>query len=289
MTETTEPLRWTIGDVRVTRIHEGAFDLPCDVLFPGSDPADLQAMDWLKPYFVNADGTVSLSIHTLLVETPSLRIVVDTCMGNDKDREMVGNRLDTDYLDRFEAQGVARDRVDMVLCTHLHNDHVGWNTMLRDGEWVPTFPNARYLFGRTEYEFWKENPQTGDDRALFVDSVQPVIAAGLADFVDTDHRICDEVQLRPTPGHTPGHVSVMIESQGERAMITGDATHHPSQWTRPEWAAMVDTDPEGSVRTRRALAEEFSDYPILVIGTHYMAPCAGHLVSSDGTSRFVTD
>jgi glyoxylase-like metal-dependent hydrolase (beta-lactamase superfamily II) len=280
-------LRWQIGDVRITRIAEGQIDLPSQMLFPASDAGELAAMDWLKPHFLNADGTLTLSIHALLIETPALRIVVDTCMGNDKPREFSGNLLSTDFLDRFRASGVSPDMVDVVLCTHLHSDHVGWNTMWTGDRWVPTFPNARYLFGAKEYAYWKDNPQTDDDRALFADSLLPIVEADLADFVACNHRLCPEVSLLPTPGHTPGHVSVMIESQGQRAMITGDATHHPCQWTRTEWASLVDVDVAGSTATRKHLCEQFADEPVLVIGTHYPAPTAGHVVRDANGFRFV--
>ncbi|MDB5714455.1 MAG: fold metallo-hydrolase [Sphingomonadales bacterium] len=285
MTET--PLRWQIGDVRITRIAEGQFDLPSEMLFPTSDATELAAMDWLKPHFFNADGTLTLSIHALLIETPSLRIVVDTCMGNDKVRQYTGNLLATDFLDRFATSGISPDLVDVVLCTHLHSDHVGWNTTRIGDRWVPTFPNARYLFGADEFAYWKDNPQTDDDRALFADSLLPIVDAGLADFVASDHRLCAEVSLIPTPGHTPGHVSVIIESQGQRAMITGDATHHPCQWTRTEWASLADVDAAGSTDTRQRLCQELADQPVLVIGTHYPAPTAGHVVTDAAGFRFV--
>jgi len=180
------------------------------------------------------------------VKTPGLNIVVDTCVGNDKPRRLVPflDELQTAFLAKLEAAGCRREQVDVVLCTHLHVDHVGWNTMLLDGAWVPTFPNARYLIGRAEYEHWRSvvdeidrsgatDPMQDFERQTFADSVQPIVDAGLVELVEADHRICPEVSLRSTPGHTPGHVSVDIESAGRRGLITGDFVHHPCQITHP--------------------------------------------------------
>jgi glyoxylase-like metal-dependent hydrolase (beta-lactamase superfamily II) len=287
MAETGETLRWQIGDVRITRIHETAFDLPCDILFPTATLAEVQAMDWLKPHFINEDGSLTLSIQALIVEAPGITVVVDTCIGNDKARATMGNLLNTDFIARFEREGVRRDQVDAVLCTHLHVDHVGWNTMLVDGQWVPTFPAARYFFARTEFEYWRDNPAGPDDAALFADSIAPIVAAGLAELVEPDHRLSGELRLVPTPGHTPGHVSLAISSRGQHGFITGDMTHHPSQWTRPDWAAFVDTDPVRSVVTREAIREELLDQSALIIGTHYPSPTAGRAVRDEGQWRFL--
>jgi glyoxylase-like metal-dependent hydrolase (beta-lactamase superfamily II) len=175
--------------------------------------------------------------------------------------------------------------VDTVVCTHLHVDHVGWNTMLEDGKWVPTFPRARYLIGRKEHAHWSAE---GDAEAqqILADSVQPIFDAGLVDLVEMDHRLSAEVRLVPTPGHTPGHVSVMIESQGERAMITGDMTHHPCQLAHPEWSPPFDSDPTASAAMRRGVFEDLADQPVLVIGTHYAAPTAGHVKRDGSAFRF---
>jgi len=174
-----------------------------------------------------------------------------------------------------------------VLCTHLHVDHVGWNTMRVDGRWVPTFPNARYLFGRSEWEHWsRELP--GPDRDARDDSVRPVLDSGLADLVATNHRITGEVSLQPTPGHTPGHVSVCIASRGEAAVITGDLMHHPVQCAEPDWANRFDVDPHAARRTRRAFLERCSNRPVLVLGTHFATPTGGHIVRDGAVWRFQT-
>ena len=172
----------------------------------------------------------------------------------------------------------------MVCCTHLHFDHVGWNTRLESDRWVPTFPNARYLFCRQEYEAFTAEPS---GYALNLDdTVQPVVAAGLADLVEPTHRLTGEVRLVPSPGHSPGHVCVLIESGGERALITGDATHHPVQWAEPDWGMSGDFDGAQGAETRRRLRAEHGGRGTLVIGTHYAAPSAGYVVEADGGWRF---
>ncbi|MGC1886609.1 MAG: MBL fold metallo-hydrolase [Stellaceae bacterium] len=228
-----------------------------------------------------------MSIHALVVETPSRRIVVDTCLGNDKENRRIPtwNRLQTSFLADLAAAGYARETIDTVICTHLHVDHVGWNTMLVEGRWVPTFPKARYLMGRVEFAHWTSQHEREDMSAVLADSVTPVWEAGLVDLVETDHRICDEVNLAPTLGHTPGHVSVRIASQGEEALITGDFMHHPCQIARPEWSSTADSDPAEARLTRERSLTHLADTPILVIGTHFAGRTAGHVVRDGDAYR----
>lgn len=280
---------WTVGKVRITVIPENGFAFPHDLLLPASTLAELKAIDWLAPPFFTAEGNLALSVQAFVIDTGDKRIVVDTCMGNDKPRSSpVSNMLQTDFLQRFEAAGFARETIDFVLCTHLHVDHVGWNTMLQDDRWVPTFPNARYLIGRIEHDFWRETAilREGDDAAIMIDSVQPLFDHGVVELVETDHRVCDEVWLLPTPGHTPGHVSVHIESEGARALLSGDFLHNPAQVARPDWGAFVDEDMVQSESTRRAQLSEIADQPVLLIGTHFPAPTAGYVVTDAAGFRF---
>jgi glyoxylase-like metal-dependent hydrolase (beta-lactamase superfamily II) len=273
-------LTWTIGDVVVTRIVELQAVGGVRALLPQATREAVLKISWLAPHFADEAGRLKFSIHALVVQTPSRRIIVDTCIGNDKPREIPAwSHLQTQFLADLEAAGFPPASIDTVLCTHLHVDHVGWNTRLVDGAWVPTFPNARYLMGRAEFEYWRSEagPEAGDP-AVFQDSVKPVWEAGLVDLVDTDHRLCDEVSLIPTLGHTPGHVSVRIASRGEEALITGDFIHHPCQMAHPEWASSVDYDQAASTRTREAMFASLSEAGALVIGTHFAAPSAGRVV-----------
>ena len=272
-------LRWQIGDVRITQVVELTTASLGPYLLPEATPEWLKSIDWMHP-FIDADGRMVLSIHALILETPSQCIVVDTCIGNDKERTYPAwNRMQRRFLDDFVGAGFGLDRVDTVLCTHMHVDHVGWNTRLVDGAWQPTFPNARYLFAEKEWAHWSREPQ--EYGPVIEDSVQPIFDAGLATVVGETHRVCDEVQLEPTPGHTPGHVSVHISSRGEDAVITGDMIHHPCQMVRPDWSSNADVDKAASAVTRNAFLDRYADRPVLIIGTHFAAPTAGH-VKRDG-------
>jgi glyoxylase-like metal-dependent hydrolase (beta-lactamase superfamily II) len=180
--------------------------------------------------------------------------------------------------------GFAPDSIDTVLCTHLHVDHVGWNTRLVDGQWIPTFANARYVFGRTEYEHWRDHSDAPDRVAVFSDSVKPIVDAGKAELIASDHRLTEEITLIPTPGHSPGHMSVHIKSGGEEGLLTGDVAHHPCQMAHLDWSSTADSDPVQSAATRRELFSRFADTATLVIGGHFNA---GHIRRDGGAFRFV--
>ena len=271
--------KWQVGAVTITKVVEVEATGGTKFILPQATPEAVAPYDWMKPHFVDENGRLRMSVHALVVETPSRRIVVDTCLGNDKEgRGVPGwNKLQGPFLENMAKAGYARESIDTVMCTHLHVDHVGWNTMLVEGKWVPTFPNARYLMARSEFEYWQSESSNVEQRAVFSDSVQPVFDAGLVDLVDTDHRICDEVCLVPTAGHTPGHVSVRISSESGEALITGDFIHHPCQMARPDWAATVDYDPVQSTKTRREMFSNLAGSDVLVVGTHFATPTAGHI------------
>lgn len=272
--------KWRIGAVTVTKIVELESTGGSRFILPQATREAVAHMHWMKPHFMDDDGRLKMSVHALVVETPSRRIIVDTCIGNDKQGRFVPtwNRLQGPFLRDLAAAGFARESIDTVMCTHLHVDHVGWNTMLVDGKWVPTFPKARYLMGRTEFEFWRAQRDHDEHLAAFADSVQPVFDAGLVDLVETTHQVCDEIRLVPTIGHTPGHVSVEISSEGQQALITGDFIHHPCQMAYPAWASSADVDPEQSTRTRREVFDRLAGTPTLVIGTHFAGATAGRVV-----------
>jgi glyoxylase-like metal-dependent hydrolase (beta-lactamase superfamily II) len=246
-------------------------------------------MEWLYPHFMDDQGRLKASVHALIVEAPGRRIVVDTCLGNDKHGRAVPhwNERNSPFLADLAAAGFDRTSIDTVLCTHLHVDHVGWNTMLIDGRWVPTFPNARYLMTGAEFDYWRDQQKWEEQVVVFADSVRPVFEAGLVDQVGTDFRLCDEVTLVPTLGHTPGHVSVRIRSRGQEALISGDFLHHPCQMARPDWAAVVDYDKRASTQTREAMFETLAGSSTLLIGTHFAGASAGHVVRDGASYRLV--
>ncbi len=273
-------LTWTVGDVTITRIVELEAVGGSRFILPQATREAVLEIPWLTPYFADEQGRLKMSIHALVIQTPTRRIIVDTCIGNDKVRAMANwSHLQTRFLVDLEGAGFSRDSIDTVLCTHLHVDHVGWNTMWVDGAWKPTFPNARYLLGQVEFDYWREQAALGEgEPEIFADSVQPVWDAGLVDLVSTDHRVCEEVTLIPTLGHTPGHVSVEITSKGQTALITGDFVHHPCQMARTDWASTADFDPEVSTHTRERVFAALAETETLVIGTHFATPTAGRVI-----------
>jgi glyoxylase-like metal-dependent hydrolase (beta-lactamase superfamily II) len=278
----------SVGRVRVSTVVERAGPTRPRWLFPAVMPEAVERhREWLAPHFLDDKGRFLQSIHTFVVQAPGLTMLVDTCVGNDKDR---GGRapfhmMRTAFLDDLTAAGFPPESIDVVLCTHLHVDHCGWNTRREGDRWVPTFPRARHLFARREWEHWARE-RDDDTLRIMADSVQPVLAAGLADLVEMDHRISEEVRLEPTPGHTPGHVSVRLSSGGWDAVITGDLMHHPVQMAEPQWQTTFDTDAAAAVKTRRAFCEQYADTPVTVLGTHFHHPTAGRIVRHGETWRF---
>lgn len=264
---------WKVGKVRITKIVELETVGSTRFILPLATNEEIRKLPWLTPHFATEEGRLKMSIHALVVETPTRRIVVDTGLGNDKEGRSfpAWNNRQGPFLQAMREAGFAPDSIDTVLCTHLHVDHVGWNTKLVGGRWVPTFVNARYVFGKTEYEHWRDHSDEPDKAAVFDDSVKPIVEAAKADLVASDARICEEITLIPTPGHSPGHMSVRINSDGEQALLAGDAAHHPCQLAHLGWSATVDTDPRQSAATRRELFSRFADTPTLVIGGHFSA------------------
>jgi glyoxylase-like metal-dependent hydrolase (beta-lactamase superfamily II) len=277
--------RWQIGQVRVSQVVEIGPVPTSPKFFFKDPPADLVARHpSLKPHFADAQGRLLLSIHCFVIESAGRRIVG---VGNDKQRRHPDwNQLNGSFLQDLQEAGFAPESIDTVLCTHLHVDHVGWNTRWVGGRWVPTFPNARYLFARKEWEHWSQRAGEAEADDILGDSVRPIFAAGLAELVDTDHRITDEVRLEPTPGHTPGHVSVRIESAGRRAVITGDLMHHPIQCSEPDRIVNFDTDRDLARATRRKFLACCAADRSRVLGTHFAHPTAGHVVPADEVWRF---
>ena len=276
-------MRWQVGAVAVTKVVELESTGGSRFLLPQATPEEVQKIGWLMPHFADERGRLKLSVHALVIETPGRRIIVDTCLGNDKQGRAIPhwNERQGTFLADLAAAGDPAESIDTVLCTHLHVDHVGWNTRLVDGAWVPTFPQARYIFGKREFQHWQAQTDRADQRTVFEDSVRPILNAGLAELVETDHQLCPEVRLMPTHGHTPGHVSVCISSNGEDAIITGDLAHHPCQMAHPHWNSTADMDPPAAEATRRGFVAGLAGKPVLVIGTHFAGATAGR-VARDG-------
>ncbi len=270
--------QWQIGDVKVTRVVELEIAGGTRFILPDATRDACKDIGWMAPHFMDEQGNLIMSVHALVVDTGARKIVVDTCIGNDKQRSIPAwTNLQTDFLNDLAAAGYPRESIDAVMCTHLHVDHVGWNTMLVDGEWVPTFPNARYLVAEKEWAYWDANQDDQEYGPILADSVQPVVDAGLVDFVDEEYQLCEQVRLEPTPGHTPGHVSVHITSNGQEALITGDCIHHPVQMTRTDWCSSADFDQAQGQDTRESLLQRYVDQDILIIGTHFATPTAGRV------------
>ena len=272
---------WKVGDVKITRIIEGERAGAMFVV-PDAIPENIIKMPWLQPYFSDSKGNTIVSVHALVIETKEKCIIVDTCLGNDKERHIPSwNNLQTKFLEDLESAGYKTDDIDTVLCTHLHTDHVGWNTILVDDKWEPTFKKADYLFGREEWNYTEK--QLGNPLyAEFInDSIIPIIDSGLVKFVELDEKICEEITLEPTLGHTPGHVSIKILSNGEKAAITGDFLHHPCQMEKLDWISSADWDPELAKETRRRKLLNYADEKTLVFGTHFASPSAGYVVKKD--------
>ena len=272
---------WKIGNVTITRVIEMEVTGGTRFILPQATRDAVKPIEWLQPHFADEAGNLITSVHALVIETPTRQIIVDTCIGNDKARNIPNwHMLQLPFLEDLTAAGYDRLKIDTVLCTHLHVDHVGWNTMKQNDAWVPTFPNADYLMADQEFQYWmaQDEPDFGD---VIGDSVRPVFDAGLVKLVDLNHQVCEEVSLEPTLGHTPGHVSVNIRSGGQHAIITGDCIHHPCQFSKNDWCSSADFDEEMAMQTRSHLFERLVDTETLVIGTHFPTPTAGYLKRDD--------
>ena len=282
--------RWRIGDVEVFSIPEVvAFDDDIGVLLENATPDLILKYPWLQPHYATPEARMLINFQGFVVKAGGRNIVVDTCIGADRQREYdVFCQLKSGFMEDLKSIGVTPENVDTVLCTHLHFDHVGWNAQKVNDRWVPTFPNARYLFGRIEYEHWMMLYRTkGYHHLLHVEEcIMPIIEAGLVDLIGMEHRVTDEVALEPSPGHTPGHVSVRISSRGHEAIITGDVLHSPIQIAVPDWIGRFDMDPALGVRQRVRLVQASADKPLLVIGSHFPQPTAGFIVSDGNSWRF---
>ena len=294
-----------IGDFAITKIVESCgptFEL--NFLLPDAEHSFInEHRDWLFPTYIDPDSEILIaSFHSYLIRTAHHNILIDTCVGNDKERpgfpEM--HCLRTDYLSQLKSVGLSPEDIDYVMCTHMHPDHVGWNTRLENGQWVPTFANAKYLFGRTEFDAWQayHNDIAGSDDDpipapisqvlgfTFEDSVLPVIRAKQALMIEDGHEIESGMTVESAPGHTPGNFVVNLVSKGRKAILSGDLMHHPIQVLRPEWSSGFCADPVLSAETRRHILERISDTNTLVLPAHFPTPTWGVIQSSSKGFRF---
>jgi glyoxylase-like metal-dependent hydrolase (beta-lactamase superfamily II) len=236
---------------------------------------------WLQPSFIDAGGGVVLCIQGFVIKTRHHTILVDTCVGNHKSRPTrpFWNMMDSDKFEKALAgAGLTVDDIDYVMCTHLHGDHVGWNTRLENGRWVPTFPKARYIMSDRELAHWtareKDNPQSVP---WITDSVLPIIAAKREQIVRSDFAFSETVKLMPTPGHTIDHFSVLVGHPGADALITGDMIHSPLQCRYPDLGMLVDYNSTQAAQTRRTVFDRFCDEPTIVCATHFPMPSIGRV------------
>jgi len=283
---------WTIGDVSITRIEEqvGFASVAPEKYLAGLDRAALQAhLGWLVPHHYAPDhDRLITSVHSWLIRTKYHMVLLDCCAGNHKDRPGFTrfHQLDTPFLARLQAAGATPEAIDIVMCTHLHSDHVGWNTVRRDGRWVPTFPNARYLFSRAENEYGDPRRNSRADADLmrsnaYRDSVLPVIESGQAQLIDGNYAIDDTLLIEPAPGHTLGHMILKVEHAGERALFCGDVVHHPLQVYAPQWNSVFCELPEQARATRRRVLDHCADENALLFPAHFAAPHVA-VIARDG-------
>jgi len=279
-----------IGNATIEKVEE--------ICGPGFKPGrmfpkfDQEAFDaqksWMVPEHVQ-EGSDRLigSVHTWVVKTGRHTILIDTCLGNHKDRHNPGwNKLNTPFLERLEACGCHPDSVDFVMCTHLHVDHVGWNTKLENGRWVPTFNNARYLFAKREYAHWETEHRTKGletNGGSFDDSVLPVVEAGKAVMIESDHQPDPLLTIRDYPGHTPGSIAINLKDQGRQACFSGDIMHHPIQVYHPDWSSQFCWDQAMSAVSRRKLLEDCVESNALLCPAHFPGANAG-FVKPEGNS-----
>ncbi len=270
-----------VGEVTIEPVFEVDGGEVIQEGIPAATPNAAKAISWLAPHYAAADGKLKAAVWSFVIRLRDLTIVVDTGVGDGRNRPAVPvwANLRTGFLERF-TKVCDPSSVDIVLNTHMHFDHVGWNVTLVDGQPTPTFPNAKYIFVEPEFSYWKSKPakELDDDRWGFAECVLSIHEAGLSRLVPADHHPIPEITFLPTPGHTPGHVSFLIESQGQSAVISGDALHHPCQIAHADWGTPFDTDTNQANASRAALLERFADTDTIFIGTHFAEPVSGKIV-----------
>ena len=270
-----------LGDMTIHRIVEMEISFASALSFLSGLTPELLAENrkWLRPAALDAEDQLILCFQSYIVRTPHHTILIDSCVGNDKARRdwpVWDHRTDHRYMGNLALAGFHVEDIDFVLCTHLHGDHVGWNTRLEDGRWVPTFPNARYLFSEKELAYWTDRTKKTPVQCI-EDSVLPIIAAQRADFVTSTHALGDHLRLVPTPGHTVDHFAVELGRDCAAAVVTGDLLHSPLQARYPELGMARDFDLAQSATTRRTFLERYCDTETRCCFSHFPSPSVGLL------------
>jgi glyoxylase-like metal-dependent hydrolase (beta-lactamase superfamily II) len=269
------------GDATIHRIIEMEVGFtPALEFLPNLTKEVLDAnRSWLHPAALDADDNLVLCFQSYVIKTGKHNILVDSCVGNDKERTarpLWHKKKDDAFMRGLAAAGLTVHDIDFVLCTHLHVDHIGWNTRLENGRWVPTFPKARYIFSKTELDFWIEESKK-TDLPQIVDSVIPIVEAKACDVVTSDYSLNDMITLIPTPGHTIDHYAVTLGRNGKDAVFTGDLIHTPLQALYPELSMRVDYNPAQGVESRKRFLETYCDTSTLCCFAHFPSPSKGYV------------
>ncbi|MEM7542420.1 MAG: MBL fold metallo-hydrolase [Pseudomonadota bacterium] len=288
-------MSWTrIGDVEIARVLEsnGPF-MSVYKFFPDATEEGIAShRDWLYPNVLTADtNELIMPIQSFVLRTEHHTVLVDACVGNHKSVEWFKpwhQKTDAAFKTGLSEIGVSVADIDFVFCTHLHVDHSGWNTELKDGRWVPTFPNAKYVLSKDEVNYM-EMMHTEHGDPTYAENIAPLIEAKQVELVDNDYNVDDQVWIEPTPGHTPGHMAIRIDSNSKRGVITGDLIHSPLQCHHPEWNFKFDSNKKQAAQTRRAFLERYCDCDAQVLTSHFPLPSTGRLESTNSAFVFVPD
>lgn len=269
---------WNIGSATIKPIFDADGSRPVAGVIPEATKASVAHDSWLNPWYIDDRGDLLAVVQAFLIELDGKKILVDPGVGSGKEYgvDFPGwSGLESNFLQNL---GVPPKAIDFVICTHYHLDHIGWNTKQVDGKWLPTFSNARYILVEQELEYWLNLPEEefDDDKKAFAEAIVPLLDSGLVDRVGSDYKITNGVSLIATPGHTPGHVSILVDSEGKNCVITGDVFHHPVQIAHPEWMSK-EVQPAKAIATATLFLERFASTGTLIIGTHFAPPAAGYI------------
>ena len=275
---------WTVGETKITKIEELVESVDGSTIVTQASLEKVKRHDWLFPHYADAEGNLLFSIHAFIIEHNGLIIVVDTCLGKGKLSSVPRwSEITTSFFEDFKSAGFDALNVDFVLCTHLHEDHVGWNTIRKGERWEPTFPNAKYLFSEVEWNHWSESEYS---ECILKASIEPLVQNDLKYLITPPYQLTNGLTLVPTPGHTPGHISIEIVSMNEKAVITGDVMHSPVQCCEPKWEGASDVDPKMATDTRLEFLKRYESEGALILGTHFPTPSAGKIKRYGNAWRF---